>query len=298
MPTKDIGLLSFYIASDEGFFAQEGLDVSLQGMASQAAIPALSSKQVQFATGGSAARAAYQGAPLRVVMYAYQTYVFYGVGNKDVKSYQDLKGKTIGISSASASDDVITHLLLQKENIALSSVQLLPLGSGPDRYKALLAGQIQFSALNPDIAVQLQTQGFNILGPLNDLFPVPSAGFAVHTDTIAQQPDMLRSWLRASVKGLQFMKSNPSAAADVAAKEFQLDSAVAQQAVKLTLPAVSDSDPGGITESALTLSTKADLDALKLSADPAELGKKVTDFQPLRQAQRDLGIHCTGGYEC
>ena len=298
LPTRDFGYLSSFVAVDKGFFADEGLDVELPNMTSQAAIPALTNKQIQFAAHGSAERAAYQGAPLKGVWYAWKVNTFYAVASKDVKSYKDLKGKVLAIASPGSSEDVVIHSLLKREGISTSDVQIVPLGGGPPRVKAMIGGQAQFTVLNPDLAVELQDQGFTVLGPLADLLPVPWSGFAVHTDTIRDQPQTLHGWLKAQTRALLFIKQNPKETADIAVKELELPRDVAEKAIPLLTPAISDDDPGGLTQQGLILNTQNDMEALKLTGDPLELGRKVNDLAPLRAVQRELGIHCTSGLDC
>ena len=298
LPTRDFGYLSSVLAQDKGFFAEGGLQVELPVMASQASIPALTNKQIQFAPHGSAERAAYQGAPLKGIWYAWQFNTFYAVAAKEVKTYKDLKGKVLSIASPGSSEDVIVHLLLKREGISPSDVSIVPLGGGPQRAQALIGGQVQFTLGNPDIAVDLEQKGFTMLGPVADILPVPWSGFAVHEDTLKEQPEMVKAWLRAQTKALQFIKQNPKETAAIAARQFQLSDAVAEKAVGLVQAAISDDDPGGLTEQGMILNTQVDLDAIKLNSDPLELGKKVNDVALLRQVQRELGIRCSKGYQC
>ncbi|HLG72954.1 MAG TPA: ABC transporter substrate-binding protein [Chloroflexota bacterium] len=298
LPTRDFGYLPSFVAQDRGFFAEEGLQVELPNMTSQVAIPALTNKQIQFGAHGSAERAAYQGAPLKGVWYAWKYNTFYAIASKDVKTYKDLKGKVLAIASAGGSDDQVLHALLKREGIATSDVQILPMGGGPQRAKALVGGQAQFTLENPDVAVQLQEQGFTNLGSLGDVLPVPWSGFAVHTDTIRDQPQMLHGWLKAQTRALLFIKQNPKETADIAVKELDVTQDVAEKAIPLLTQAISDDDPGGLTQQGLIVNTQADMDALHLTGDPLELGRKVNDMAPLRAVQKELGIHCTGGLDC
>jgi NitT/TauT family transport system substrate-binding protein len=294
----DIGYLPPFVAASKGFLAEEGLDVEIVQMNSNAAIPAITNKQVHLAAGGSGTRAAYQGAPLRGIFYYFNQLTWLAVGAPEVKAYRDLAGKTIAIAGPGSTEDWVSKLILRRENIPLSDVQIVALGQGPQRAQALLAGQVHFSILNGDLAVGLERRGFNVLGPTGDLLPIPFTGFVAHADTIREQPDLLKAWMRASIRALQFLKRNPAEAADIAAREIGIEPDIAQRATELMLPAISDDDPGGFTEAALLLLTQTDMASLELAADPAELGKRVTDLTLLRQAQRDLGIRCTQGYQC
>jgi NitT/TauT family transport system substrate-binding protein len=293
----DLGFLPALVAASPGFGDAEGLDIELLQMPSNAAIPAITNKQVHLAAGGSGVRAAYQGAPLRGIFYYYQQNIFHAVAAPDVRSYRDLSGKVVGVASPGSTEDQVVKLLLRREGLAPTDVQSIVLGSGPQRVQAMLAGQVHFTVVNPDLAVDLERKGFNRLGSLGDLLPVPFSGFVAHQDTIRDQPELLRAWMRASIRALRFIKSNPAEAAEVGVQRG-LEREVARRAVELMLPAISDDDPGGVTEAGLLLVTQTDLAALEMDADPAELGKRVNDLALLRQVQWEMGIRCTTGYQC
>src|SRR5207247_2192733 len=137
------------------------------------------------------------------------------VAAPEIRSYKDLTGKVLAISSPGSSEDFAVKLLLKREQIALSDVQIIPLGPASRRTEALVAGQAHFSPLNPDLAVQIEPSGFNILGHFRDLLPVPWGGFSVHQDTLREQPELVKAWLRASIRAVQFVKRNQDAAAEI-----------------------------------------------------------------------------------
>jgi NitT/TauT family transport system substrate-binding protein len=298
LPSLDFGYLPSLVAADKGFFAQEGLEVDLRQMPSNAAIPAMTNKEIHLASAGSAARAAYQGAPLRGILYQYHRNIAFAVGAPDVKSYRDLRGKAVAVANVGGSDDWIAKRFVQREGIPLSEVDIVALGQAPQRLQGMLAGQIHFSIMNPDVALELERSGFNLLDPVGEIMPVPWSGFAAHADLIRDQPDDLKAWARAMIRALQFTKRNPAEAADVGVRLLNVNPDVARRAAELLGPSIGDDDPGGFTEASLILLTQFDLESMGTTGDPAEMGKRAHDVTLLRQAQRDLGIRCTTGYQC
>ena len=298
LPTRDFGFLPAVLAASRGFFTEEGLDMELPVMTPNTAIPALINREIQFGSAASSVRAGYQGAPLRAVFYQYSYSTFLAVGASDVRTYKDIRGKAIAVESPGGSEDLAVKLLLKREDIPLSEVQIAALGPRSQRLPAIYGGQVQFTLAHPDLAVDLEQRGFNILGDLRDVLPIPWSGFAVHEDALRDQSDLVKAWLRANVRTLQFMKRNPGETAALAARELGLELPTAQRAIELLLPAISDDDPGGFTEAGLVINTQIDLEANGMSGDAAELGRRTHDVMLLRQVQRDLGIRCTGGYQC
>lgn len=296
VPTLDYGFLPVVLAKDKGYYAKEGLDVDIPVMRPNAAVPALAANQIDFAVAGSSVRAAHQGTPLKAVFYSYHEATLMAVGAPSIRSFDDLRGKTIAINSPGGSEDIITRLLLARENIPLSAVKIVPLGAATS--EGLRSGRVQFALVNPDHAVRLEKERFRILGHTRELMPIPWSGFAVNADTIAARADMLHAWLRATIRALRYIKQHPDETADFAASRFNLDAESARRALDLLLPAISADDPGGFTVDGLVTLTDVDLKTLKLTGDARERGVRVHDLGPLRRAQRDLGITCTSGYGC
>jgi NitT/TauT family transport system substrate-binding protein len=296
LPTRDFGYLPVFTALGKGFFAEEGLEMEYPVMTSSAAIPALMNKEIQI--GPSTVRASYQGAPARVLFYEFNKVTFLAVASPDVATYRDLAGKVVAVSSPGGSEDLALKLLLKREGVPLSDVQVVTTGPSHQRIQAMLAGQIQFSLLNPDLALDMERKGFRILGHVRDLMPVPFGPFSVHEDTLRAQPPWLKPWLRASIRGVQTVKKNPAEAAEIAIRDLGLDPEIAPRAVELIALAMDEDDPGGFTEAGLILGTQLDMEVLNLTGDPAELVQKAYDLTLLRQVQREIGIFCTTGYQC
>ena len=296
MPARDINFLPWYLADKKGFFAEEGLEVALPNMTTQVAIPALVSKQIEFGIGSSSARAAYQGAPLKVLMYMFTGWPLIAVATKDIKSYKDLSGKIIATSSVGGSDNLITRLLIEREKV--TDYQLIPIGVPAARHTAMSAGQVHFTMIDPLTAYKLEKEGFNIIGSADDIHRVPSGGYAVHEDLLSQRQDVALAWLRATIKALLYIKSETAAAADFAVTELGLDRELSLKSLQYSARYIDEKDPGGSSEAALVQATADDFSQLKIAGDPKAMAIKVHDFTLLRQAQRQLGIKCTSGYQC
>jgi NitT/TauT family transport system substrate-binding protein len=296
LATRDFGYLPTIVAVSKGFFAEEGLEVEQPAMPVSTAIPAILSKEIPI--GPNAVRAAYQGAPARTVFYQFSRITFLGVGASGIQSYADLPGKVLAVSVPGSAEDLAMKLILQREGIPLSDVQIVPLGPSPQRAQALLGGQAHVSLLNPDLALGLERRGFNILGHVRDLMPVPFGGFSVHEDTVRDQAPWLKPWLRANIRGVQFVKRNPTEAAEIAVKELSVESDIALKAIELIVQSLDDEDPGGFSEAGILLGTQLDMEVVGLTGDPSELARRANDVTTLRQVQREMGIRCTRGYQC
>lgn len=296
LPVIDFGFLPLTFAKAKGYYDDEALDVELVSMQANAAIPALASGEIDFASAGSGVRAAMQGSPLKAVFYSYKEPTMISVGTSEVESYADLKGKTIAVTGVGASDDFIVRALLAREGISTDEVDIIPVGY--QGMSAMQSGQVDFSVLNPDVAARLDAEGFNLLGDTSELWPVPWSGFAVHEDMLSDRPDVLQRWLRANVRALSHIAENPDDAVAFAVEEFDMDPAVARDAVDLVLPFLNTDDLGGWTKDSMIRSIEANMAQADLTGDPMDYALATHDIAPLRAVQRELSINCTGGWRC
>jgi NitT/TauT family transport system substrate-binding protein len=287
-----------FIARAKGYLASEGVDLKIVVMRATVSVPALVTGEIQFAVHGSAMTAAMRGAPLKAVFFTYNTSIMQFTVRPEVKRPDDLKGKIIAISSPGGSQDQATRLILKKLGLDPDrDVKLLPIGDAKARVIGMETGQIIGSANNIDIAAELVRKGYTIMANSSEVYPVPFSGMAAHDQFLKKSPELAKKWLRAHVRALLLMRQNPEEAAQVAAKELKLDREVAREAVRQAVGFMSADDPGGCTEQGIRLQIQYNSERLGIDPDKVK-SADVADFTLLREVQRELGIHCRGGYQC
>ena len=296
--SPDFGYVPSYIARAKGFLANEGVDLKIVVMRATVSVPALVSGEVQFAVHGSAMTAAMRGAPLKAVFFTYNTSIMQFTVRPEIKRPEDLRGKVIAISSPGGSQDQATRLMLKKLGLDPDrDVKLLAIGDAKARVIGMETGQITGSANNVDIAAELVRKGYRIIANSAEVYPVPFSGMAAHDQFLKKNPEVAKKWLRAHVRALLLMRQNPEEAAQIAAKELKLDREVAREATKQALSFMSAEDPGGCTEQGIRLQIQYSSERLGIEPEKVKTAD-VADFTLLREVQRELGIHCRGGYQC
>jgi ABC-type nitrate/sulfonate/bicarbonate transport system substrate-binding protein len=152
-------------------------------------VAALLSGQIQFAhAGGSEALSATaNGADLVVVAMLAPVYPYVFEVTPDIKSVNDLIGKTIGVATIGGSADVATRVVLRQNGLdPTKDVTIVATGSAQNRTAALMSGAIQGGmAGGPPDTLALEANG---LHPLFDLAALKLP--AANTSVIAQ-----RSWV-------------------------------------------------------------------------------------------------------
>jgi ABC-type nitrate/sulfonate/bicarbonate transport system substrate-binding protein len=107
IPSLTVTMMPVAVAKDQGFFQNEGLNVDMVLMPAALNIKVLLSGDIQYATTITAGVVAnVRGVNTRVVMCFVDRPLLDLVGNPEINSIADLKGKLVGISSRGGLHDV------------------------------------------------------------------------------------------------------------------------------------------------------------------------------------------------
>src|SRR4026209_2383020 len=95
VPSKSLSIMPYYFGKDKGFFAAEQIEPQLIMMAPPTAIAAMVAGGLDFsATTGAATSAIMRGLPIRRIFYVQSDPVHVLLAQPEIKSVQDLVGKT------------------------------------------------------------------------------------------------------------------------------------------------------------------------------------------------------------
>jgi NitT/TauT family transport system substrate-binding protein len=136
----------WYTAQDVGFFKKNGLDSQLIFIPSTTtAVSSIIAGDIPIgnASGGGVASAAVGGANLVMVACFLNTLPYELVVQESVKSAEDLKGKSIGISRVGSASDVAARVLIKGLGLEpVKDVPILQVGGAPERASAFRGGRI------------------------------------------------------------------------------------------------------------------------------------------------------------
>jgi NitT/TauT family transport system substrate-binding protein len=136
----------WFTAFDAGFYRKHGLDVELIFIQSSTmSVSTVVSGDIQVAntSGGAVASAAAGGANLVMTACYINTLPYELVVQESVKSAEDLRGKSIGISRVGSASDVAARVLIK--GLGLESVKDVPIiqvGGPTERAAAFRTGRI------------------------------------------------------------------------------------------------------------------------------------------------------------
>ena len=159
---------------------------------------------------GQGAGAILRGVPLKIVMVFDTHPLNWLFARKEIKSLQDLKGgKQIAVSSFGAALDQMTRDLLPKRGIdPQKDVVLRAIEPTPNRLAALMTGAVDAAVVNQMDRIIAKKNGFNELLFYGDDLEFVTAGAVTTERLLAQRPDLVRKFLRGTLKGFHWLKSN------------------------------------------------------------------------------------------
>jgi NitT/TauT family transport system substrate-binding protein len=215
----------FMVAMDKGFYAQAGLNVDMgqgKGSGSTAQLVASKAAQIGFADGFVVGNGVSKGMNIRMVAAIYRRNPT-GVivrEDSDIKTPKDLEGKSIAITAGSA--QFLQFPAFEKgcglDPGKIRVINIDPAGTPP----ALITGQV------PAIAgfVQGQAPSVEIRGNVKTRVfwfadcgvNAISNGIIVHNDLIKENPELIRDFVAASLKGFIYTRQHPDEAIAIVKK--------------------------------------------------------------------------------
>lgn len=203
--------LLYRFAIEKGFYREEGLDVRAIQAGMLPGIQGLVGGSFHFSQIlGQGAGAILRGVPLKIVMVFDTQPLNWLFARKEIKSLQDLKGgKQVAVSSFGAALDQMTRDLLPKRGIdPQKDVVLRAIEPTPNRLAALMTGAVDAAVVNQMDRVIAKKNGFNELLFYGDDLEFVTAGAVTTERLLAQRPDLVRKFLRGTLKGFHWLKNN------------------------------------------------------------------------------------------
>ena len=224
-------------AQRRGFFQKENLSVSMVYMRGGIDIKALITGDADFGTGSTTAVTAFvAGAPLRVVMSmnAFVDQALYA--QPKYRNLAQLKGQSIGSLNPGGLVDTLLRRIIVKEGFSPErDFILLNMGGTPERYAALKSGTLAASMLSAPHSLRAEKDGFIKIAATRDYVDVPGTAFVTHADKIKKQPNMIKRFMRAGLRAMNYIRDNRADTTQMIMREFGMDQEIVALAYKVLL---------------------------------------------------------------
>jgi ABC-type nitrate/sulfonate/bicarbonate transport system substrate-binding protein len=257
--------IPFWVALDGGEFKKAGLAVDpVMISGGSKSMQALLSGGLDFAhvSGGVSVQANLSGADVTILATAANSMSAGVIAAKDVKTFQDLRGKKIGIASFGGNNDIGLRFAFKKNGINPDKeVTFLQMGGERNRLTALERGAIAATIMSPPGLFVAEAQGYSRLGDLNAMgMRYPELSIVGRKRDVKERRDLVRRYLRAYLESVRVMKSNRDLTVRVIEKYIHVGSkAEALKTYDYFVKSISDTlrtEREGITEFLATLETK------------------------------------------
>jgi NitT/TauT family transport system substrate-binding protein len=202
-----------WVASDQGFFRRQGLEVDVVGTTPAVAGQAVSSGSVPLAvSGGGSVSAWVAGASDLVFVAGLVNKVTHKiVGRPEVTRLDDLRGKAVGSTTAGA-----TGTIALREGLRLSGVdpdrdvEIVYLRDQPGLVGGLLSGAVLGAVLGSPFSEQAVGEGARVLADLREMnVEMMTIGIVTTRSLLERDADLVRRFLVAYVEGIRHAREQP-----------------------------------------------------------------------------------------
>jgi NitT/TauT family transport system substrate-binding protein len=214
-PTSD-AIIPVNIGDELGFFKKRGLDLKIVDFGGGSKmVQALAAGSIDIGDGAGTEMAfVAKGAPMLAVCESTGPAPFLGVGvpwDSPIQKLEDLKGKTIGVSSPGSFSDWSGHQLARKFGWGEDGVKTVAIGGGsaPARaafrthlVDAAIGGTSQFLAFE-------EAKDGRLIAPVSTFEGnVASGALFASNKLIASDPDAIRAFLAAWIETADYMRAH------------------------------------------------------------------------------------------
>ena len=218
-PQANLPFVAAYVAEEKGYFDEQGLDVDIQHSTGEH-LNLLMAREVDFTTVDANSvlnRRAEPGLPIVAIALFGQRgqQAFLALSDSDISTPKDWEGKTFGYKVSIPPDYLA---ILEAEGVDRSRIQEVRVGFDP---RVLTEGQVDvlaaFKSNEPNI---IRGLGFDVNMFDAADYGVPTLGltYIVRQDQIDEDSDTVKRFLKATMKGLEFVAANTEETLDIVLK--------------------------------------------------------------------------------
>jgi len=233
----------FYVAVEKGYFHNADIEIEFDYKFETDGVALVGAGELPFAvvSGEQVLLAREQGLPVTYVAAWYQQYPVSVVAKSEANVIvpQDLKGKKIGLPGLFGASYIGLRALLNAGKLTEDDVTLDAIGF--NQVELVAAGQqdivVGYSANEP---IQLRAQGIPVTEiRVADYAQLAANGLLASEKIIAENPELVRAFVEAFLKGLQDTMENPDEAFTTSASYIpnfaDLDGEVQKQVLETSI---------------------------------------------------------------
>ena len=229
-PNVSICCLALFAAEQWKIFEQNGLDVEIIQMRSQAANSALASGDLHYVAGvgPNSVAATLRGLPSKAVWFASESLIYTVLARPEFKSLKDLHGKRIGLTGLGGTSDVALRIALEAVGESPKNFVLIALGA-PQLLSGLESGTIEAAQLNSPLNYHAKKKGFRPLLEIGDYVQMPLGGLTASNTAIQNRSGELKRVIRSLQIAKRTLLQSKEKAVDLIMRTIRVDREVAEE---------------------------------------------------------------------
>jgi ABC-type nitrate/sulfonate/bicarbonate transport system substrate-binding protein len=198
---------AFYITKEAGLFEKHGLFVDPVYVASgtKVAQAVIAGEFPVALAGGTVVNANLAGGDIVIFGGVVNVPSFYVFVHSSIKRPEDLKGKTVGITTFGSSTDFSIRYLIKKLGMEPDKdVRILQMGGQPQIVAAMVAGAVQAGVLSSPANYNAMKAGFQMLVDFKSVgLDYPTVSLVSTRSYIKKDPQTVRRFLMAYSEGTE-----------------------------------------------------------------------------------------------
>jgi NitT/TauT family transport system substrate-binding protein len=277
-----------FIAKELGFYQDEGLNIEIIAMPGGLATQALVAGDLHFSTSsGSSLNASLRGIKLKVV-YVNLDRPLYRLWSwrDEIRKVADLRGRGIGVASRGDTMEGAANLLLRKHGMdPARDVIWIALGTG-GRLTSLLTKNVDSVVLGFSDSHLLQTRNHPVheIANIGKEIKMLYTGLAASEELLIKRPDLARRFIRATVKGREYLKRYKSQSLALGKKYDRSPDDVRSADYDATMEMMTLDG----TEDLETQKSDIDIGRRALGIQKEVMPQEVFDFRFVREVYKEL----------
>jgi NitT/TauT family transport system substrate-binding protein len=192
-------------------------------------------------TTGAATSAIMRGLPLKRFFYVQSEPAHALIAQPEIKSIQDLNGKTIGVTAVTDAVGMSTTMILKGNAIDLSRTTLLAMGVTDNAIKAFTSRKIAATLLAPPYIEELEAKGYNKLAEARTYAPLSFIGLVGSLDAVKKNPPRAQAMIAALYRTMTYMHNpaNRNEVVQYIARYHAIDVVLAEKAFNAQMQSYS-----------------------------------------------------------
>ncbi len=202
------------------------------------------------------------------------------ISRPNIKKLADLKGKKIAVSSFGSVPHVMIREALAHAGMNPDKdITVLAVGGSGDRVAALVAGTVDASPLDVAYIQRTEQLGLTNLLYLGDAVNLRLGGFAVNTDKIQRNPEQITRVIRATLKGVRFLKTNKPETLAIMRDYLKISGEYVEKVYQFAMRSLNED--GLIAKSSLDTEIRLTREQLKIKEEVPE--SKVVEWKFIKE---------------